>query len=68
MSLNYDNIYGFYHKYRCFTASYLLSIWAHSYDIVSDTVIGAPNNGKYLVGGLNDIVKVICTTCVTLDT
>ena len=51
------NADGFFKKYRCIVAMYLLSILAQKYSICSERIIGASGYGKGHVDGLNALDK-----------
>ena len=42
-------------QYRYYKALYLLSMLSPAYNIITECYVGAPNHGKYTVGGLNYI-------------
>ena len=44
-------------RYFCVTALYLISMLAHSYNIINDLGVGAPVHGREVYYGLNATYK-----------
>ena len=44
-------------RYFCVTALYLISMLAHSYNIINDLGVGAPVHGREVFDGLNSKYK-----------
>ena len=52
-------------QYCCAIALYLLSMLAHTYNIIIDHGVGAPGHGRKVVDGLNDIYNFFLTMLTT---
>ena len=53
----WENTDGCAYQYRCATSLYLLSMLAHTYNIIIDRGVGSPGNVRYVVDGLNATEK-----------
>ena len=53
----WENTDGFAEQYRCASALYFMSVMSQTYSIIIDQGIIAPENGKEVVDGLNDVDK-----------
>ena len=59
MSTKLGNTDGYAEQYCCATAVYLLSMLAHSYNIIIYCGVGAPGHGREVFYGLNTTNKKI---------
>ena len=53
MSTIWQNNDGCEEQYICMTALYLLSMWAHAYDVIFDHDVGEPGYGREFIDGVN---------------
>ena len=57
ISTIWGNKNGCADQFHCATALYLISIFAHTYNIIIDHVVGAPGHGREVAGGFNATEK-----------
>ena len=65
MSNRWEITDGCADQYRCTTALCLLSMLAHSYNIIIDHHFGAPRHGREVFDGFNDTYKSFLSMSMT---
>ena len=65
MSNRWEITDGCADQYRCTTALCLLSMLAHSYNIIIDHHFAAPRHGREVFDGFNDTYKDFLTVIMT---
>ena len=60
-----ENTDGCAEQYRCVNSLYLLSMLAHTYNIITDYGVGAPVHGREVIDGFNDTEKWLFSMLMT---